>query len=641
MRGLLVSVVTTLVCLLAAETMMRWLDGYAVFASELRAARVATGISEDAQRSAAARHLGALPLAPGVQRDWFFEDPAPPARLAQPVSPERAQRFADYAARGLDASQSLYVWNRAFVTDNRAAEWAATIGRLPLQLDTFAPVGGSERPVYRFPPAEHLPNGMVTNRHGFRGDDFRFAGDARQVVVAFVGASTTQEDYSFRHSFPERVGHWLNRWAEATNLPLRFDIINAGREGLGSRDIAAIVEQEIAPLRPDFVVYLEGSNQTQSYRALVRRPVGGLIPPYTPAPTPGFSAWARRSAVLNRVAQLFPGRGLIEPPKPAYELMRERLRLEGVQRGDYRDLPLSLDVICGDLQRIRNSALAGGGELLLSTFTWFDPRGQMLDGQRHRQIHEQLNARSWPLTNADWHELMSFQNAVFRTFAAAEKIGLIDADRAMPKDADLFADPIHVTPSGSRVRGWIMFNELVPHIQRAWANGRLQRNAPVRREFNYGPILQTERPRDPAPPLVDPATLVPHDRDVLHLQRFEVLDAAAHVATTGTALHVTTGPAQWQRAAGLTFVSPTEVTGAGRLVIELKVRVLAGAVGFGFLRFDHSDTLHRQVVSSAENDTLVSFLLEPDEIVSHLVIENAVAGTASQVLIESVMWRML
>ena len=49
-------------------------------------------------------------------------------------------------------------------------------------------------------------------------------------------------------------------WLKANNYSLQAEIINAGREGIGSSDIAAILEQEVLPLAPDYVIYYEGAN---------------------------------------------------------------------------------------------------------------------------------------------------------------------------------------------------------------------------------------------------------------------------------------------------------------------------------------------------------------------------------------------
>ena len=42
---------------------------------------------------------------------------------------------------------------------------------------------------------------------------------------------------------------------------MRFEVLNAARESIGSTGIASIVRQEVVPTRPDLVVYYEGGNQ--------------------------------------------------------------------------------------------------------------------------------------------------------------------------------------------------------------------------------------------------------------------------------------------------------------------------------------------------------------------------------------------
>ena len=42
---------------------------------------------------------------------------------------------------------------------------------------------------------------------------------------------------------------------------MHFEVLNAARESIVSTDNVAIVKNEVAPLRPDLVVYYEGGNQ--------------------------------------------------------------------------------------------------------------------------------------------------------------------------------------------------------------------------------------------------------------------------------------------------------------------------------------------------------------------------------------------
>jgi lysophospholipase L1-like esterase len=85
--------------------------------------------------------------------------------------------------------------------------------------------------------------------------------DGKTVRIAFVGASTTIGGYNLPYSYPELVGHWLNRWLRAQGWDVRVEIINAARSGIDTDSIAAIVRQEVLPVEPDLVVYYDGANE--------------------------------------------------------------------------------------------------------------------------------------------------------------------------------------------------------------------------------------------------------------------------------------------------------------------------------------------------------------------------------------------
>ena len=57
----------------------------------------------------------------------------------------------------------------------------------------------------------------------------------RTIRIAFVGASTTVGFHAEPYSYPEIVGQWLERWADARHRGLSIEAINAGREAVNSR----------------------------------------------------------------------------------------------------------------------------------------------------------------------------------------------------------------------------------------------------------------------------------------------------------------------------------------------------------------------------------------------------------------------
>ena len=116
--------------------------------------------------------------------------------------------------------------------------------------------GGRPHPPYRFLPNATTPIGLVTNAYGFRGPPVPFVRTPKTIRIAFVGASTTVDDHHLAYSYPEFVGHWLNLWAASKRLDIRFEVLNAGRESIGSPDIEAIVREEVAPMRPASPLWL-------------------------------------------------------------------------------------------------------------------------------------------------------------------------------------------------------------------------------------------------------------------------------------------------------------------------------------------------------------------------------------------------
>ena len=208
-----------------------------------------------------ALHLDEIPRAPDVSRAWYFSDPPPlPNRGPVPEAWRDLVRRVESSgiSDGTRRADMFKAWNAAFVGDPCAHKY---LRDAPGHLFVYDPMDGNPRPPYRFLPDATTPVGLVTNAYGFRGPPVPFVRKAGTVRIAFVGASTTVGSHHLPYSYPEYVGHWLDLWAASNRPDLHFEILNAGRESMTSTDIAAIVRQEVAPLRPDLVVYYEGANQ--------------------------------------------------------------------------------------------------------------------------------------------------------------------------------------------------------------------------------------------------------------------------------------------------------------------------------------------------------------------------------------------
>ncbi|MBV8392559.1 MAG: hypothetical protein JOY81_05200, partial [Alphaproteobacteria bacterium] len=64
----------------------------------------------------------------------------------------------------------------------------------------------------------------------------------------------------------------------------------------------------------------------------------------------------------------------------------------------------------------------------------------------------------------------AFQNRVFANYAAQYRLPFIDVARDMPLDPDLFEDSVHTNAAGTRLRAWIVLQQLVPIIERRLAS---------------------------------------------------------------------------------------------------------------------------------------------------------------------------
>lgn len=476
LKNVLLLLVSVLLCTAVAEGMARWLDAQ--------------------EPSAALRHLDGIPLAEGVQRGWFADDPPPlpNRRSASAEDGELVRRVeASGVTDGTRRADMFKVWNSVFVGPDPCAH--PYLKDAPGQIYVYDPPDGSPWPRFRFLPDTTTPIGLVTNAYGFRGGPVPLARQPKTIRIAFLGASTTVASHHFPYSYPEHVGYWLNRWASAKKLDLRFEVLNAGRESIGSPDIAAIMKNEVAPLAPDLVVYYEGANQFYLEPLVPDLPPRPARLPVATPPPPGLFArivedLSYSSTLANRLKGLLaqydspqapasptagtasqPGADGREWPKPDYTLVWPKDVDEANPDLARKDLPVSLSEILADLGRIEATTEAVGGEMALASFKWLVDDGMVLDPVRHRFILEYLNFGYAPFRYRDLARLARFQNRVLEKYAKEHRIDFLDVARLMPSDPDLFIDAIHGTTEGVRLRAWIMLQLLIPVIDRHLADG--------------------------------------------------------------------------------------------------------------------------------------------------------------------------
>ena len=479
MKRLLLAAATIAVALFVAEAAGRLLDGYQVTSLALRQTRTSSPVPEPST-SPDAKYFEQIPLASGVDRGWYAVEP--PRMSAPPADAELEKRVARYPA---DPISTYFSFNREYLKQQICGTSHGST--LPPYDDFyyFEPLDGKPYPTYRHLSHVHPAGQFVSNNFGWRGHDIALNRPERVIRIAFVGASTTIDGYGVRFSHPELVEFWLNKWAEAGHRAYSFEVINAGRSGIDSKSIAAVVREELLPLDPDLVVFYEGANQFWPGQ-LMKISLGRLF--QKPSQTfrqrlaaENYSVIVRRALnVVDRVS----GRDGREPLKPPYAVSWPPDVDERNPGLAARDLPMDLNQVLSDLDAMRRALEAQGGELAVSSFVWLVHDGMQLDLKRHLSIYRYLNDSFWPVSYALMRRMADFQNRVFEKYAKTSAIPYFDVAAAYPQDPDLFDDAIHMNYAGVKLQAWIFMQALVPVILAKTESGTWPRPAPPARKVH-------------------------------------------------------------------------------------------------------------------------------------------------------------
>lgn len=475
---------TVAVALVMAEATLRLFDGYVLVASTLRPRGPIVAEPETAQ-GADRRYVADVRRAPGVDLDWYYEDPPPYHRY--PLEPWQQERFNEYVN---DPYPAFFEWNRTYLADR------ACKGESDASLKSFLyfdPIEPGPYPPFRHYRHMSPPGWFVASSFGWRGPEIPLNKPADTIRIAFVGASTTISPYYMAFSHPEFIGYWLNRWSAATGRPYRFEVVNAGRTGIDSHSIAAIVRQELAPVEPDLVVFYEGANQFWPARE-VRYRFGRLYP--KPTTTYLMRPGENRSAILKRIFGLvdrITGRDGSEPPKPAMTPTWAGVIDEQNPNPDDPRLPMALPAIVHDLDSMQAAIRESGGEVVVSSFLWMVKDGMKLDLRLNMNIYDYLNRTYWPIPYAHMRRMADLQNRVFANYARARGLPFIDLAAEFPLDPNLFGDAIHMRPWGLRLQAWIYLQHLIPLIESRVAAGRLPQ--PMHHPRTTHPAFDQPAPR--------------------------------------------------------------------------------------------------------------------------------------------------
>jgi hypothetical protein len=598
--------------LVAAEATLRWIDRQGPVASA----------SSPSPSELAHRYVSGIPVADGVRREWFDISPAPLDR--RPLPPDLAQVAEQIKALTV-SSEMFKQWNSRFIQE-RVCGGDSFFQRFPGFAFSYDPDLPSTHPPYRYLYDITSPYGLVTNKFGFRGHAIDADKPAGVIRIAAVGASTTVGAHLQAFSYPEFLEPWLNRWAQHYAPGVRFEVINAGREGIISTDIAAIVKQEVMPLEPDVVVYHEGANQF-SFRNLIEEAGEPIVVPAELSPAakvPGVDRFALMRRLDVAVRRFGLGSGA-EPRKPRYTLRWPSPVDEVHPNPDAPALPLDLPRVVRDLDDMRGAAQTGGARLVLTSFIWMVHDGLVVDPVNDAYFFRTLNLRHWPARYSDIRRMADFQNRVFRAYADARHIPFVDMATPFPRDMAFFGDPIHMTIDGDRLRAWIEFQGLVPILREAIDAHQLPR--PDSAAFHA----------PPAPPLRRDQ-LVCTDFSSYRRVDAAIPVAALHSSDPGATVtgdqtkRVATSTSRYGYAAEAPIAEAARVSGRG--VLYVRFQVVSGSVSIGVLKKDRSGFLQYGTYAAAPGPVEIRLPVPSMSDAGFLMITNAVRADGERSIVD-------
>ena len=413
----------------------------------------------------------------------------PPLPNRRPLEKEDVKRMEEFGNQAIDlgpagqltSAELFKVWNANLMADACHHTVLKHLTRWPL--DVFDPPGGGDRPRYRYRPNATLPIGLVTNQIGWRGKPIEEARPGT-IRIVFVGASTIAEAGNIPWSAPELIDDWLNAWAAERGLGVKFEVLNAGREGMSTTDVVAVVRDEVVPLRPDLVIFYEGAISFDWSSTVENAAALKALPRPQYEDSAGWVAMAARSSSLY--AHVLAGLGdaglsigrVGEAPKPSYTIAWPKGLDEKDPDIGRQDLPLNLTTILGDFDAMRKELSTVGADFALSSFLWLVHDDLKVDPVKGRYIWTTNNQIYWPWTYHDIRRGLDFENRAYRKFAQSRGIPFFDVAGLVAAEPLLFADGVHMTQSGVRVKAWAFFRELLPLVEQRLASRTWPRQKP-------------------------------------------------------------------------------------------------------------------------------------------------------------------
>jgi hypothetical protein len=177
-----------------------------------------------------------------------------------------------------------------------------------------------------------------------------------------------------------------------------------------------------------------------------------------------------------------------EPPKPPHTVLWPNGVDESHPDVTRAGLPMNLSKIVDRFEAMRTASEAVGGQFAVSSPVRMVRDGLTLNLPDDQVLYNSLGTY-YPLSYAEVQRLSDFHRRVFRAYADKHGLLYVDSAAYYPLDPLLFADSVHMTPAGLRLKAWIDFQRLVPWLEREIGRGALPR--PMRHPGGTHPNLSS------------------------------------------------------------------------------------------------------------------------------------------------------
>jgi len=142
-------------------------------------------------------------------------------------------------------------------------------------------------------------------------------------------------------------------------------------------------------------------------------------------------------------------------------------------------LPVNLSTIMQDPRSHPADLAQVDSEFALSSVMWLVKDGMFSIRSGQESSGTISMSITFPFRYRDMERLNGLSESRVRQYAATHGLPFIDVAGRMPFDSNLFADAVHTTYPGARLKAWVVLQQLVPIIEKRLASGAWPKPVPV------------------------------------------------------------------------------------------------------------------------------------------------------------------